>query len=412
MRTAAGKNKKKMSKVTSPRITRRQGVDLLKNADLLGLGMMADEVRKKLHPRGRVSFIIDRNINYTNVCINKCTFCAFYRGKDDPDAYVLSRRRLFNKIRETIDQGGTQILIQGGLHPDLDLAYYVDLLKAIKSKFNIHVHGFSPPEICYMADGMGFSLRKTILTLMEAGLDSIPGGGAEILSDRIREQISPKKIGTTRWLNVMEEAHKLGMKTTATMMFGSVEGPEDIIEHLDAVRKLQDKTGGFTAFIPWSFQPGNTELQGAGGRGQGTGDKSEKAGKRGSGEVGKQESEKTGLQDTSALPDFRSSGLQTATAVDYLRVLALSRVYLDNVPNIQASWVTQGLKMAQVALRFGANDFGSTMLEENVVAAAGVKYRVSVQDILHAIHSAGFKPVQRDMHYNVINDKFQMSNIK
>jgi cyclic dehypoxanthinyl futalosine synthase len=384
---------KKKSRST-PRITRKQGLDLLKNADLLGLGMMADNVRKKLHRSGTVSFIIDRNINYTNVCINKCAFCAFYREKDDPEAYVLSKRNLFHKIRETIRQGGTQILIQGGLHPDLDLSYYVDLLKAIKSRFAIHVHGFSPPEICYMADGAGMTLRKTIQALMEAGLDSIPGGGAEILSDRVREQISPKKIGSTRWLKVMEEAHRLGMKTTATMMFGSIEGPEDIVEHLEAVRKLQDKTGGFTAFIPWSFQPGNTEL----------GEKSGEAGKRGS--------EKTRRKKTSSLPDFRTSALHSATAVDYLRVLALSRVYLDNVPNIQASWVTQGLKMAQVALRFGANDFGSTMLEENVVAAAGVKYRVSIQDILHAIRTAGFRPVQRDMYYNTINDKFQNTHNK
>jgi len=377
-------NKKKNR--TSPRITTKQGLDLLKNADLLGLGMMADEIRAKLHPHGRVSFIIDRNINYTNVCINQCTFCAFYRGKDDPDAYVLSRRKLFSKIRETIAKGGTQILIQGGLHPDLNLAYYVDLLKAVKKRFTIHVHGFSPPEICYMADGAGITVKQTIERLMDAGLDSIPGGGAEILSDRVREQISPKKIGTTRWLNVMEEAHGLGMKTTATMMFGSVEKPEDIIAHLEAVRRLQDKTGGFTAFIPWSFQPGNTELQGAGGRGQGL----EKKPKR-----------------KNPKPE-----IQPATGVDYLRVLALSRVYLDNVPNIQASWVTQGLKMAQVALRFGANDFGSTMLEENVVAAAGVKFRVSIQDILQAVRTAGFRPAQRDMYYNVINDKFQMPNNK
>jgi cyclic dehypoxanthinyl futalosine synthase len=384
---------KKKSRST-PRITRKQGLDLLKNADLLGLGMMADNVRKKLHRSGTVSFIIDRNINYTNVCINKCAFCAFYREKDDPEAYVLSKRNLFHKIRETIQHGGTQILIQGGLHPDLDLSYYVDLLKAVKSRFAIHVHGFSPPEVCYMADGAGMTLKKTIQALMEAGLDSIPGGGAEILSDRVREQISPKKIGSTRWLKVMEEAHRLGMKTTATMMFGSIEGPEDIIEHLDAVRKLQDKTGGFTAFIPWSFQPGNTAL----------GEQSGQAGKRGS--------EKRRRKKTSALPDFRTSALHSATAVDYLRVLALSRVYLDNVPNIQASWVTQGLKMAQVALRFGANDFGSTMLEENVVAAAGVKYRVSIQDILHAIRTAGFRPVQRDMYYNTINDKFQNTHNK
>jgi len=363
---------------SSPRITKQEGLSLLKNADLLGLGMMADELRKKLHSDNNVSFIIDRNINYTNVCINECRFCAFYREKNDPDAYILTKRKLFNKIRETIKCEGTQILIQGGLHPDLGVDYYVDLLQSIKSIFDIHVHGFSPPEIYYMADKAGYTLKKTILLLKDAGLDSIPGGGAEILSDRIREIVSPKKIGSKQWLKVMEEAHKLGMKTTATMMFGSVEGPQDIIDHLDAVRKLQDKTGGFTAFIPWSFQPNNTELQQSAVSGQ----RSAKA-----------------KHHKGVLPFVPTA----ATGVEYLRVLALSRVYLDNVPNIQASWVTQGLKMAQVALRFGANDFGSTMLEENVVAAAGVKYRVTVDDIIGAIKSSGFQPAQRDMYYNIIN---------
>lgn len=351
-------------KQTFPRITKKEGLELLKDADLLGLGMMADRMRKRLHPDGNVTFIIDRNINYTNICINKCRFCAFYRDIDATDAYVLSRRRLFNKIRETIKLGGTQILIQGGLHPDLDITYYVELLQSIKSKFNIHVHGFSPPEIHYMADKAGLTLKKTISRLREAGLDSIPGGGAEILSDRIREQVSPRKIGKSKWLKVMEEAHRLGMKTTSTMMFGSIEEPEDIIEHLDSIRRLQDRTGGFTAFIPWSFQPGNTEI-------------------------------------SSQLSDH-SSQFHPATGVEYLRALALSRIYLDNVPNIQASWVTQGIKLAQVALRFGANDFGSTMLEENVVASTGLKYRVSIQDILNAIKESGFSPAQRDMYYNLL----------
>ena len=364
------------SKTSSPRITKKEGLDLLKNADLLGLGMMADDMRKALHPHANVSFIIDRNINYTNVCINKCKFCAFYRNKGDKDAYVLSKRKLFSKIRETIKQGGTQILMQGGLHPDLDLDYYIDLLSSIKEKFPIHVHGFSPPEVTYIAGTSGLSIRDTLLALQEAGLDSIPGGGAEILSDRIREQVSPKKIMSGQWLKVMEEAHKIGMKTTATMMFGSVEGPEDIIEHLDALRKLQDRTGGFTAFIPWSFQPGNTELN--------------------------QQSAVSGQRSAKEKDKDKKTELHAATGVEYLRVIALSRVYLDNIPNIQASWVTQGLKMAQVALRFGANDFGSTMLEENVVAAAGVKQNVSVNDIIGAIKGAGFTPVQRDMYYNII----------
>jgi cyclic dehypoxanthinyl futalosine synthase len=357
------KNAKGQKRRPSPRISKKEGLDLLKNADLLGLGMMADNIKKSLHPEKNVSFIIDRNINYTNVCINKCRFCAFYKNKGDKDAYVLSKKKLFNKIRETIKQGGTQILMQGGLHPDLDLDYYIDLLRSIKKKFPIHVHGFSPPEITYIAETSGLSVKDALLSLQEAGLDSIPGGGAEILSDRVRERVSPNKIRSGQWLGVMEEAHKIGMRTTATMMFGSIEGPEDIIEHLDVLRKLQDRTGGFTAFIPWSFQPGNTELQANSGK---------------------------------------AKEFHPATGVEYLRVLALSRVYLDNIPNIQASWVTQGLKMAQVALRFGANDFGSTMLEENVVAAAGVKYRVSVNDIISAIKSAGFKPIQRDMFYNAI----------
>jgi cyclic dehypoxanthinyl futalosine synthase len=371
------KKKKPKTKTSSPRITKKEGLSLLKSADLLGLGMMADNLRKALHPDKKVSFIIDRNINYTNVCINKCRFCAFYRNADAHDAYILSKRSLFSKIRETIACGGTQILIQGGLHPDLDIKYYVDLLKEIKRNFPIHVHGFSPPEITYIADKAGVPVKKTLEILREAGLDSIPGGGAEILSDRIREKVSPNKIGAKKWLKVMETAHCIGMKTTATMMFGSVEGPEDIIEHLEAVRKLQDRTGGFTAFIPWSFQPGNTELNNA--------------------------KPRKGVLPYAPISNDK---FHPATAVDYLRMLALSRIYLDNIPNIQASWVTQGLKTAQVALRFGANDFGSTMLEENVVAAAGVRHKVSIKDIINAIKVIGFKPVQRDMYYNNIRRRF------
>ncbi len=356
------------------RITKKEGLDLFKNADLLGLGMMADKTRRRLHPEGTVTFIVDRNINYTNICINRCTFCAFWRDKKNPEAYVLDKKKLFKKIKETLDLGGTQILIQGGLHPKLDIDYYVKLLKSIKKKFDIHVHGFSPPEICYITDKADITLRNTIKTLKEAGLDSIPGGGAEILSDRVRKKISPKKIGKQRWLKVMKEAHNLGMKTTATMMFGSIEKPEDIIEHLDAIRTLQNKTHGFTAFIPWSFQPGNTEL------------------------ARKSEDKKS----LTSQPLNLSTSFHAATAVEYLRVLALSRIYLDNVPNIQASWVTQGLKLAQIALRFGANDFGSTMIEENVVASTGVKYMVSIKGILDAIKDTGFKPAQRDMYYNIL----------
>ncbi|MBF0564436.1 MAG: dehypoxanthine futalosine cyclase [Nitrospirae bacterium] len=337
---------------------------------LLTLGRMADEKRKSLHPNGSngidgsddgsggvVTFVIDRNINYTNVCINKCRFCAFYREKDSPDAYVIGEEELFKKIEETISLGGTQILIQGGLNPDLYLAYYTTLLRKIKERFRINIHGFSPPEIKHIAKNAGLTTRETLEELKAAGLDSIPGGGAEILSDGVREAISPRKIRSGQWLEVMREAHLLGMRTTATMMFGTVEGPVDIIDHLENIRSLQDETGGFTAFIPWTFQPGNTEL---------------------------------------------GAEANVATGVDYLRVLAFSRLYLDNVANLQASWVTQGIKMAQVALRFGANDFGSTMLEENVVKAAGVSYKISTDDIINGIKAAGFRAAQRDTYYNIL----------
>ncbi len=346
------------------RITRKEGLRLLEESDLLDLGEMSDRIRKAIHPEGVVSFVVDRNINYTNVCVNRCRFCAFYRDPDSPEAYLLTREELSKKIEETLEQGGTQILLQGGLHPDLDIFYYVDLLRFVKDRYRINIHGFSPPEISFLASRHDLTVQETLKILREAGLDSIPGGGAEILSDRVREILSPRKIKTSEWLKVMEEGHFLGMRTTATMMFGSVEGPEDIIEHLDRVRDLQDRTGGFTAFIPWSFQPGNTEL----------------------------------LQSST----FRVQ--RSVTAVEYLRVLALSRLYLDNIRNIQASWVTQGLKLAQVALRFGANDFGSTMLEENVVAAAGVSYRVSREDIIGAIRTAGFRPAQRDTYYNILRE--------
>jgi cyclic dehypoxanthinyl futalosine synthase len=339
------------------RITKKECLRLLNSTNLLEIGRIADDVRKDLHPDGIVTFVVDRNINYSNVCINKCSFCAFWRDAGDPEAYLINRRTLYRKIRETVKLGGTQILIQGGINPGLGIEYYLDMLRSIKKRFRINIHGFSPPEICHLAETSDLTVREALWLLMDAGLDSIPGGGAEILSDRVRRTLSPKKIGTGLWLKVMEDAHRLGMRTTATMMFGSVEKPEDIIEHLEVLRRLQDKTGGFTAFIPWSFQPGNTVYEGK---------------------------------------------IAPATAVEYLRVLALSRVYLDNFQNVQASWVTQGIKLAQVALRFGANDLGSTMIEENVVSSAGVSYRVSMSDMISAIKSAGFKAAQRDTCYNVI----------
>ena len=360
----------------SGRISSKEALHLFRNADLLGLGLRADDIRKALHPEEVCTFVVDRNINYTNVCINKCTFCAFWRDEGDAEAYLLDKDTIFRKIDETIALGGTQILIQGGLHPALDIFYYIDLLSSIKERFDINIHGFSPPEVCYIADTSDLTIRETLRMLRAAGLDSIPGGGAEILADRVREVLSPRKIRSSRWLEVMEAAHRLGMRTTATMMFGSIETPEDIIAHFDAVRQLQDRTGGFTAFIPWSFQPGNTELS--------------------------QQSAVSNQRSVMKKRKTQNAKFHAATAVEYLRVLALSRIYFDNIGNIQASWVTQGLKMAQVALRFGANDFGSTMIEENVVAAAGVSYAVTMDDIISAIRLAGFVPAQRDTCYNLL----------
>jgi len=337
------------------RLDADEGLALLRQADLLTLGELAGSVRKRLHPERVVTFIVDRNINYTNICVNKCKFCAFYREAGSPDAYVLTREEIFKKIEETIDLGGTQILMQGGVHPDLGIEYFEDLFSSIKSRFTIQIHSLSPSEISYVAKKAKISITAALKRLKAAGLDSIPGGGAEILVDRVREKVSPNKIRWREWMEVMKEAQRLGMPTTATMMFGSLETQEEIVRHMVRLRDLQDETRGFTAFIPWTFQPGNTELGG-----------------------------------------------RPATAVEYLKVLSLSRIMLDNFLNIQASWVTQGAKIAQVALEFGANDFGSTMIEENVVAAAGVAFRMSRQEIVSIIKDAGYTPAQRDTCYNIL----------
>lgn len=344
-RTAAG----------NARLGAEDGLTLLREADLLTLGELAGGARKRLHPGRQVTFIVDRNINYTNVCVNKCKFCAFYREAGSPEAYILTKDEIFRKIEETIALGGTQILMQGGVHPDLGIEYFEDLFSSIKSRFTIQVHSLSPSEISYVARKAAISVADALKRLKHAGLDSIPGGGAEILVDRVREQVSPNKIRWRDWMDVMKEAHRLGMPTTATMMFGSLETQEEIIQHLVRLRDLQDETQGFTAFIPWTYQPGNTELGG-----------------------------------------------RSATAVEYLKVLALSRIMLDNFRNIQASWVTQGAKIAQVALEFGANDFGSTMIEENVVAAAGVTFRMTRQEIVNIIKDAGYTAAQRDTTYNIL----------
>jgi cyclic dehypoxanthinyl futalosine synthase len=339
------------------RLNGQEALVLLEKADLLHLAALADAKRKQRHPDPQVTYVVDRNINYTNICVSGCRFCAFYRQPGHAEGFILSEAELREKIEETVALGGTQILLQGGMHPDLDLDYYLNLLTFIKANFPVHIHGFSPPEISFMAEKSGKSLHATVRALMQAGLDSIPGGGAEILVDEIRSKVSPGKCLSDRWLEVMRVAHGLGLRTTATMMFGHIETKRHIIDHLLKIRALQDETGGFTAFIPWTFQPDNTCIE-----------------------------------------------VEKATAAEYLKVLALCRLVLDNIDNIQASWVTQGAKIAQAALAFGANDLGSTMIEENVVAAAGVRYRLPLSEMKRLIISAGYEPRQRDCHYNLISE--------
>ena len=336
-------------------ITREQALDLLRSDDLIGIGMEADAVRHKWHPEGIVSYIIDRNINYTNFCTEFCTFCAFYRPMGHAEGYVLPFETIYQKIQETIDLGGTGILMQGGLHPDLKIEWYEDLFRGIKSRFRIHLHCLSAPEVWNIADVSGLSLRDTIQRLQDSGLDSIPGGGAEVLDDDVRRRISRLKCSTQDWVDVHRTAHQLGMRTTATMMFGCGETVEQLMNHFELVRNLQEETGGFTAFIPWTFQRENTSLA----------------------KFVKEE----------------------ATAVEYLRTLAVSRIYLSNIENVQSSWVTQGLKTCQLGLRFGGNDVGSIMIEENVVSAAGAHHCTTEEELRRIIRDAGFIPRQRDSLY-------------
>jgi cyclic dehypoxanthinyl futalosine synthase len=336
-------------------ISRREALELFRSDDLIGIGMQADAVRRQWHPEGIVSYIIDRNINYTNFCTEYCTFCAFYRPMGHAEGYVLPHETIFEKIRETIALGGTGVLMQGGLHPDLKIEWYEDLFRAIKRRFRIHLHCLSAPEVANIAEVSGLSLRVVIGRLMEAGLDSIPGGGAEILDDEVRRRISRLKCSTQEWIDVHRTAHRLGMRTTATMMFGCGETVEQRMNHLEIVRNIQEETGGFTAFIPWTYQRANTAL----------------------GRFVKEE----------------------ATAVEYLQTLAISRIYLANIENVQSSWVTQGLKTCQLGLRFGGNDVGSIMIEENVVAAAGAHHRATEEELRRIIRDAGFVPKQRDTLY-------------
>jgi len=353
------------------RLTDDEALLLLSSAGMLDLGAAATAMRQRLHPSGEVTFIVDRNVNYTNVCVSHCKFCAFYRDESDPDAYLLTPEQLEAKVAETLDLEGTAILLQGGMHPTLDIEWYEDMLRCLKADHpEIHIHGFGPPEIVHIAKLSGITVRETLESLRTAGLDSLPGGGAEILTDRVRGSVSPHKATADQWIGVMREAHAIDMSTTATMMFGGLETAEERIEHLRRIRDLQDEstaTGhvGFRAFIPWSFQPDNTPI-----------------------------AEEDALAGRATQP--------AASGWEYLRVLAVSRLYLDNVLNVQASWVTQGAKIGQVALAFGANDMGSTMIEENVVAAAGVRYTANRDELVWLIRSAGFTPVQRDTLYREV----------
>ena len=346
------------------RLSREEGVALLRDGDFLELGMLADSVRRRLHPEGIVTYIIDRNINYTNVCTAQCAFCAFYRDLPSKEGYLLSKEQLALKIEETLALGGNQILLQGGLHPDLGIEFYEELFRWMKSTYPIWIHGLSPAEIKHIDKVSNLTTEQTLRRLIAAGLDSIPGGGAEVLSDRVRQIIGIAKGSTADWIDVMETAHRLGLRTTATMMFGHVETLEERIDHLLHLRDLQDRTGGFTAFIAWTFQPTNTAMAG-----------------------------------------------DELTSFQYLRTLAVARVMLDNFPSVQASWVTQGGKIGQVSLRFGANDFGSLMIEENVVSAAGAHFRLTEAEIAHNIQDAGFVPKRRTMHYEIVGDPYCWTHV-
>lgn len=343
------------------RVSEEEALRLFREADLFELGVMAEEARRRFFPEEYpVTFVIDRNVNYTNVCNVDCLFCGFYRHKDDADAYTLNYFQIKEKVQELVDAGGTQLLLQGGVNPDLPFEYYLDVVRNLRRDFpDLTIHSFSPTEIAYMTVITGESLEWVIKQLMEAGISSIPGAGGEILHDDIRRKVSHKKVSTHDWLEVMEVAHGLGLRTSATMMFGMMEEDWHIVDHLFQIRNLQDRTGGFLSFIPWTFQKPNTKLE--------------------------------------KLPN------PPATGVEYLKVSALARIVLDNVPNIGASWITQGLKLGQTAIRMGANDMGGLLLEENVVTQCGINpTRKSVEEMVKVIHAAGFDAAQRDTAYNIL----------
>ena len=345
------------------RVTAAEALELYRSAPTPVLGQLADAIRQRKHPEGVVTYIIDRNVNYTNICVAKCNFCAFYREVGSADGYVLGFDELFRKIDETIAVGGVQLLLQGGHNPDLPLSWYEDLFRAVKDRYpTFKLHALSPPEVVHLSRLSQLTPPEVIARLMAAGLDSIPGGGAEIVVDRVRKLLHCyTKATSDEWLDVMRHAHRAGLRTTATMMYGTVETDEERIEHMMRLRDLQDETGGFTAFITWSFQPDHTELGG-------------------------------------------ERQITEATGVDYLRTLALSRIVLDNFDNLQASWVTQGGKVGQLSLAYGANDMGSVMIEENVVRAAGASYCMDEIEIVRNIEDAGFAAKRRSMHYDILGD--------
>jgi cyclic dehypoxanthinyl futalosine synthase len=344
--------------VAGERLTPVDGLKLLESHDLTAIGRAADEVTRKLHPEPIRTYNIDRNINYTNICTAVCDFCAFYRAPRSDEGYVVPREVLLKKVEETVAIGGDQILMQGGLHPDFRLEWYEDLLRDLKQHFpNVNIHGFSPPELHHFTKVNKLPIRTVLERLRDAGLGSIPGGGAEILVDRVRQEITRGKVMTDDWLNVMRVWHELGGASTATMMFGHVETLAERIEHLERVRQLQDDTHGFTAFIGWTFQPENTDMA-----------------------------------------HIRPKG-----SFEYLKTQAVSRLYLDNIPNIQSSWVTQGLRIGQLALLYGANDMGSLMIEENVVAEAGTVHYLTLEQIRAAISELGFIPRQRNVFYELLS---------
>ena len=340
------------------RISEAEAAALLRSRDLVAVGRAAQQIRERKTDPSRITFIVDRNLNYTNVCYTDCDFCAFYRRPGDRnEGYLLPKPVIFKKIEETLAIGGTGLLMQGGHHPDLGVEYYEDLFRSIKARYPIHLHALSPSEIQHAARRSRLDVPTTLARLRDAGLDSIPGGGAEILVDRVRDIISPKKTTSAEWLGIMRHAHRMGISTTATMMYGHVETLEERVEHMRLIRELQDELHGFRAFISWTFQDDGNRL----------GDRVPRE----------------------AMP----------TSFDYLLTQAVSRIYLDNVVHIQSSWVTQGLKIGQVALGFGADDMGSVMIEENVVSAAGTTYRTSTEELVHLIRQLGKTPVQRDTLY-------------